>query len=113
MVKQIFDKSEKEQIARQILEALPDWFGIPEAREEYIKESGEQLFFAAGEGNHPIGFLCLKETGRETVELSVMGGAEGVSPTGYWAGAIYSSKSMRCRHRISVHAGKNCSDGQV
>lgn len=73
MVKQIFDKSEKEQIARQILEALPDWFGIPEAREEYIKESGEQLFFAAGEGNYPIGFLCLKETGRETVELSVMG----------------------------------------
>ena len=73
MVKQVFDKSEKEQIARQILEALPDWFGIPEAREEYIKESGEQLFFAAGEGGRPIGFLCLKETGKETVELSVMG----------------------------------------
>lgn len=73
MVRQVFDKREKEQIARQVLEALPDWFGIQEAREEYIKDSGEQLFFAASEEGHPFGFLCLKETGKETVELSVMG----------------------------------------
>lgn len=73
MVRQIIDKNEKMETARQILEALPDWFGIPEAREEYIKESGEQLFFAAIEEKQPIGFLCLKETGKETAELSVMG----------------------------------------
>lgn len=73
MVRMIIDDNEKMVIARRILEALPDWFGIPEAREEYIRESGKQLFFAADEEGHPIGFLCLKETGRETVELSVMG----------------------------------------
>ena len=73
MVKQVFDKKEKERIARQILEALTDWFGIPEAREEYISSSAEQLFFAACEEDCPIGFLSLKETGRETVEISVMG----------------------------------------
>lgn len=73
MVRQIYNKTEKMGIARRILEALPDWFGIPEAREEYIRDSGEQLFFTAGEEGKPIGFLCLKETGRETVELSVMG----------------------------------------
>lgn len=73
MVKQVLDKEDKMQISRRILEALPDWFGIPEAREEYIKNSAEQLFFVANEEDCPIGFLCLKETGRETVELSVMG----------------------------------------
>lgn len=73
MVRQIFDKNVKVKTARGILEALPDWFGIPEAREEYISDSGEQLFFAAFEGEHPVGFLCLKETGKATVELSVMG----------------------------------------
>lgn len=73
MVRMIIENNEKMVIARQILEALPDWFGIPEAREEYIQESGKQLFFASGEEDHPIGFLCLKETGKETVELSVMG----------------------------------------
>ena len=28
---------EKRRVARAILEALPEWFGIPEAREEYIQ----------------------------------------------------------------------------
>lgn len=73
MIKQIFDKNEKGQIARQIIEALTDWFGIPEAREEYIEESANQLFFAAIEDSGPIGFLCLKETGKDTVEIYVMG----------------------------------------
>ena len=65
--------NQKQRIAREILEALPDWFGIPEAREQYIKESADQPFFAAYDSNKPIGFLCLKETGKETVELCVMG----------------------------------------
>lgn len=69
----IAEVAEKKQISRTILEALPDWFGIPEAREQYIKESANQPFFAAYDSNKPIGFLCLKETGKETVELSVMG----------------------------------------
>lgn len=38
-IKQLTDNSEKQKVTRDILEALPDWFGIPEAREEYIAES--------------------------------------------------------------------------
>ena len=67
------EAAEKQRISRSILEALPEWFGIPEAREQYIKESAAQPFFAALDAEKPIGFLCLKETGKETVELSVMG----------------------------------------
>ena len=67
------EAAEKQRISQSILEALPEWFGIPEAREQYIKESAAQLFFAALAAEKPIGFLCLKETGKETVELSVMG----------------------------------------
>ncbi len=67
------EATEKQRISRSILEALPEWFGIPEAREQYIKESAAQLLFAALDAEKPIGFLCLKETGKETVELSVMG----------------------------------------
>ena len=63
----------KQSIAREILDALPDWFAIPESREKYIKESADQPFFAAYDSEKPIGFLCLKETGKETVELCVMG----------------------------------------
>lgn len=67
------EATEKQRISRTVLEALPEWFGISEAREQYIKESATQPFFAALEAENMIGFLCLKETGKETVELSVMG----------------------------------------
>ena len=63
----------REHIARTILEALPDWFGIPEATEEYIADSKGRPFLCAYDGGIPIGFLYLKETGRHTVELAVMG----------------------------------------
>ena len=73
MIKQIFDENEKRQITRYILESLTNWFGIPEAREDYIEKSAGQLFFASIEDSAPIGFLYLKETGKDTVELYVMG----------------------------------------
>lgn len=69
----ITDAREKVAICRYILESLPSWFGIEEAREEYIRSSAEQPFFAYMDGETPVGFLCLKETGRDTVELAVMG----------------------------------------
>ena len=73
MVERIEDPEMKRAIARKVLEALRDWFGIDESREKYIAESAGQIFVAAKEGGEYVGFLCLKETGRETVELAVMG----------------------------------------
>lgn len=73
MVKEITDKNEKWAIAKKILDLLPEWFGIEESREEYIQESMEQDFIAAVKDDSPVGFLCLKETGKDTVELAVMG----------------------------------------
>lgn len=72
-IKQLTDDLEKQKVVRLILEALPDWFGIPEAREEYITGSMNQIFFCAYEKDSPVGFLYLKETGNATVELCVMG----------------------------------------
>lgn len=72
-IRRIEDELEKQQITRKILEALTDWFGIPEAREEYIKKSRDKLYFAAFDKETPVGFLYLSETGKDTVELYVMG----------------------------------------
>ena len=72
-IREITTAGEKQRIARFILESLSDWFGIPEAREEYIEKSAAQPFFAAFDGESAVGFLCLAETGKDTVELYVMG----------------------------------------
>ena len=64
---------DKQAVARTILENLPEWFGIASAREEYIADSAQQTMFAAFDENKPVGFLCLKETGKDTIEIQVMG----------------------------------------
>lgn len=70
---EITDDSMKQNNTRTILEALPEWFGIPESREEYVQDSIGNNYFCAYQGDNPIGFLYLKETGKDTVELAVMG----------------------------------------
>ena len=41
---------EKEAVCRPILEALPQWFGIKDAREQYISEAGDLTMFACMDG---------------------------------------------------------------
>lgn len=72
-IQMLDDRQEKQRVAQAILEALPEWFGIPEARENYIRESADEIMLVSSEGGEPDGFLCLKETGRDTLELAVMG----------------------------------------
>ena len=72
-IQTIQNPEEKQLVARAILEALPEWFGIPEARENYISESAGQIMLGASEDGKTKGFLCLKETGKDTLEIAVMG----------------------------------------
>ena len=68
-IEQIKDDEKKKEITRAVLEALPEWFGIPEAREEYIEKSAGRLFWCAYEDGQAVGFLYLNETGKATAEL--------------------------------------------
>ncbi len=69
----IKDKEEKRTIARKVLENLLEWFEVDESREGYIHDCADWTFLAAMDDGKPVGFLCLKETGKATVELAVMG----------------------------------------
>ena len=72
-IKEVEDSKEKQQITRNILESLNEWFENVEGRESYIRESVELPLIAAYDEDKPVGFICLKETGKDTVELHVMG----------------------------------------
>ncbi len=73
MIKNIENKEEKEKICMEILEALPEWFEIPESRVSYAKECRERPFFADVENNIARGFIVMKETSDYAVEICVMG----------------------------------------
>ena len=73
MIRFIKGADERKRIAREILEALTDWFEVEESREQYIADSAGQPFWASVDDGITEGFLCLKETGKESMELAVMG----------------------------------------
>ena len=76
MIRFIEDRNERKRISRQVLEALTEWFEVEKSREDYISGSEFLPMFAYFEdktSTDATGFLCLKETGKDTVEIAVMG----------------------------------------
>lgn len=72
-MERVLEEERKQSIVREILEALPERFDVAEEREEYINDSAEQICLVANNNGRAVGFLCLQETGKDTVGLAVMG----------------------------------------
>ena len=72
-IKEITDKKEKEIISRDILNDLPEWFGMPESTEEYIKDSQDKPFLACFIDNEAAGFVVLNATSKDCADIFVMG----------------------------------------
>ena len=100
-IKQIIDPDMKQKLVREILESLTDWFGIPEGREEYIRESADEICIAAILNERPVGFLCLKETGKDTLELAVMGVLPAYHRQGIGRELFISAKEIACEKGYS------------
>lgn len=73
IIKEITDKTEKEAIAREILNGLPEWFGMPESTEEYIRDSQDKPFLACFVNGEAVGFVVLNAASRDCAEILVMG----------------------------------------
>ena len=112
MIRQIDDPRQKKNIARDILYALPEWFGIPESTETYIRESAVQTMVASLDGDRVNGFLCLKQTGRDTVELAVMGVRKELHRRGIGRGLFEAAKAIAVSQGYSFMQVKTVQMGQ-
>jgi len=63
----------KSDVCRAILEALPEWFGIEEARERYIAVAQDLPVFACLVEDVPVAFLALKYHTPFAAEIHSMG----------------------------------------
>lgn len=70
---EIKNKKEKEKIGNLVLDDLTDWFSIGESRKTYIEESLDKRFLAIFLDDKPVGFLVMKATSKDCVEIFVMG----------------------------------------
>lgn len=112
MIRQIDDPQQKNNIARDILYALPEWFGIPESTETYIRESAVQTMVASLDGDRANAFLCLKQTGRDTVELAVMGVRKELHRRGIGRGLFEAAKAIAVSQGYSFMQVKTVQMGQ-
>lgn len=56
-----------------ILHALPQWFGIPQATEQYVKDIEALPTFIASSDGEVAGFLTLRDHSEYAAEVHVMG----------------------------------------
>jgi GNAT superfamily N-acetyltransferase len=59
-------------LAEDILRALPEWFGLEQALIEYARVADELPTFVAARGKEAVGFLTLRPTSADAVEVHVM-----------------------------------------
>ena len=72
-VQKLTDADKKSEVCKAILEALPEWFGIPEAITDYTKSVRVQPFWVVIDSENIIGFIALTEHNKYTSEINVMG----------------------------------------
>lgn len=73
-IRERFDPDEKERICLEILQQLPEWFGLPEAILAYGREVRNLEFLQAGPPERPdAAFAALSRHFPETGEIHVMG----------------------------------------
>ncbi len=63
----------KEAVCRRILDALPQWFGIEEAKEAYVRAARDLPMFACVAGEEAVGFMTVKVHNEFTAEIHSMG----------------------------------------
>lgn len=64
---------ERSQICNHILRALPEWFGIESAIDDYCYDVQSMQTWAVEEGDHTIGFISINKHNIYAAEVHVMG----------------------------------------
>lgn len=73
MITEVEERDHKQRICREILKALPDWFGNPESIETYAKNCRDLPLWADMESGKARGFIAFKPTSACAGEVHVMG----------------------------------------
>jgi len=72
-IKKITKQKEKSRICKQVIEALPNWFGLESANKEYIEKSADTDFYVAYMFDKEVGFFSIISHFKETSEIYVCG----------------------------------------
>ena len=69
----VINPNQKAKSVEEVLNDLPEWFGLVDSTKEYIEQSRQLVLFSASINNQIVGFITLKETSSDTCEIHCMG----------------------------------------
>lgn len=102
-IRMISDPAQKKCIAAEILDDLPEWFGIPESKAAYILESADLTMIAAFDDEEAAGFMTMKETSPMTVEIHVCGAKKRFHRKGIGSAMfeVWRQEAIRCGYQYA------------
>ncbi|MDL2292713.1 GNAT family N-acetyltransferase [Acholeplasma sp. OttesenSCG-928-E16] len=112
MIINVTDRIKKEEIAKEILSDLPEWFGVEEYTKEYIENSVNMPFFACLHEGKEVGFLSLKETSDSTIEIYCMGILKKCQNLGYGRSLINEALNYARYNRYKLIQVKTVEQGR-
>lgn len=77
------DKRYKPKFIKKVLDDLPDWFEFEEAKVNYAEKSKIYDTYIISENNYDIGFLVVKETSKDAIEIYCLGILQAFRSKGY------------------------------
>jgi ribosomal protein S18 acetylase RimI-like enzyme len=111
VIKLIEDSNSKEEITRLILNELPDWFGIPEAIDEYATNNRKYPLWTYLDNQKPVAFISLKATSQHTAEIYVIGVNSNYMGKGIGTSLFEVFKSYALNHGFSFIQVKTVKEG--
>ena len=97
-------------ICRSILEALPEWFGIQDARESYIQQADTQPMLTYQDGSQHVGMLTMINHSRINLEIAVMGVLPSHHRQGIGTALIRAAKTYAIKHGVKMLSVKTVAD---
>ena len=91
-------EADKSAICRDVLCALPEWFGLPDAIETYAQTAGSLPMFGVAVNGATVGFLSLKVHTPSAAEAYVLGVKKPWQRQGAGRSLLFAAEAW-CRQR--------------
>lgn len=106
------DNSElKKSVTLEILSTLQGWFDREASNLEYAETSRDLPYFCAYDGKKSVGFLSLKETSSDCMEIYVMGVRKPYHHTGIGRALVKEAESFAEKKRYTLLQVKTVNEG--
>ena len=97
IIKEVKDEEQKMAVVAEVLKDLPEWFGIPESTQAYIKGAKDLKVWAAFQESDLLGFVSLSYSSEDCAEIDCLGVKKAYQDRGIGSQLLAAIESEACK----------------